>query len=96
MPEEFKLNQQTVDAARAKQFLENDLVVKAYDQIEADLVAAWIASDPRDMAGRELAWHSVIANRRHKSHLESAVSDGSVAQGDLKVLFARKKIMGVL
>lgn len=96
MPEEFKLNQQAVEAAAAKQLLENALLIGAYEQIEADLVAAWIASDPRDTAGRELAWHSVIANRRHKSHLENAVSNGTVATGDLKVLFARKKIMGVL
>lgn len=86
MPDEYKLNEASARGVRAKNLLDNDLLIESYAKIEADLVAGWIGSDPRDTAGRELAWHQVIANRKHKQHLESVMNSGKIADSDLSVM----------
>lgn len=86
MTDEVKLRQDTDKAARAESLLRNELLTEAYERIEADLIKAWIASEPRDFDGRERCFLAVHANRKHKDYLESVVNNGKLAQAELKQL----------
>jgi len=99
MDEEFKHRQDASKGARAGALLNNELLTEAYDKIEADLIAAWIASNPRDTDGRERCFHAIHANRKHKAYLVSVVNDGKVAAAELKQLAdnaERKKRFGLI
>ena len=99
MSDEFKLQQDASRAARADGLLKNELLAEAYDKLEADLIAAWIASNPRDTDGRERCFHAVHANRKHKEYLVSIVNNGKLAAAELKQLadnVERKKRFGII
>ncbi len=86
MTDEIKLRRDLDKAARAESLLRNELLTEAYDRIEADLIKAWIASEPRDVDGRERCFLAVHANRKHKDYLKSVINDGKLAQAELKQL----------
>lgn len=99
MIDEDALAQATAKAARAQGLLANELLLEAYATIEADLIAAWIASPARDTDGRERCWAAVQANRKHKAYLESVVNDGKLAAAQLKQLADapdRKRRFGIV
>lgn len=99
MADEFKLQQDASRATRAKTLLENELLAEAYNKIEADLIAAWIASLPRDTDGRERCWNAVQANRKHREYLVSVLNNGKLAAAELKQLTdnaERKKKFGII
>ena len=89
---EDKLLDATNRAARAQQLLNDELLTEAFNQIESDLVNAWASSDPRDAEGRELAWHAVQSNRKQRDYLVSVVTNGKMAQAELKALIEKRQI----
>lgn len=70
-------------AAKAQQLLNDETLIMAYEGIEANLVSAWIASEPRDQDGREMCWRMIHANRKHRDALQMFVSNGKLAQAEL-------------
>jgi predicted TPR repeat methyltransferase len=86
MIDEFKLSQASAKASRAQELLGNELLAEAYATIEANLIAAWINTPPRDTEGREKAWSAVHANRNHRRYLETVASHGKMAAAELKEL----------
>lgn len=94
-----KLLEQRNRAARAEAFLRDELVIESYERLEADLVKAWIMSDPRDNDGRERAWNAVQANRKHKDYFQSVITNGKLADAELKELIEtqeRRKRFGLI
>jgi hypothetical protein len=94
-----RLEQASARAARAQALLSHELLIEAYDKIEADLVAAWISTPARDTDGRERCWAAVQANRKHKAYLESVLNDGKLAAAELKQLAEapdRRKRFGIV
>jgi hypothetical protein len=73
-------------AHRAAALLDDDLIKGAYDLIEADLIQAWIGSEPRDSDGRERVWNMIHANRKHRDYLQRVINDGKIASAELKAL----------
>lgn len=94
MTDEIKLTQATERAARAQRLLTDDLYVESFKTLEAQLIEAWIASDPRDTDGRERCFHQIHANRKQRDYLAAIVGNGKLAQAqldDVVKLAERKK-----
>lgn len=99
MIDQDELSRVATKAMRAQNLLDNELLVEAYDKIEAELVAAWIGALPRDTEGRERCWAAVQANRKHREYLVSVVNNGKLAARELKDLAdtaERKKRFGIV
>jgi hypothetical protein len=99
MSDDFKLQQDANRGAKAAALLQNELLNEAYEEIEAALIQKWKSSEPDDTDGRELTWHMLRANTRHKQLLQSHISNGKVAQAELNKLHAeasRKQRYGVI
>lgn len=97
MIDEDELSQAASRAARAQALLGNELLAQAYEQLEADVIAEWIAAP--DVVSREAAWRMIHTNRKHKAYLESVVGNGKLAASDLKRLAEtteRKKRFGLI
>ena len=78
-------------AERAKQFLESDVWIEAWDAYRAKLVAVWEGSKIDDADTREQAKRLLMAGQAARAHLEMLVRDGKVSAETIKVEQARKK-----
>ena len=94
MTDEIKLTQATARAASAQRLLTDELYLESFKALEAQLIQAWIASDPRDTDGRERCFHQVHANRKQRDYFASVVSNGKLAQADLDYVAERRKRFG--
>lgn len=70
-------------ADRARQLLEDELLVEAFQTIEQELTNAWQSSPARDIEGRESLWLQLKLLRLVRSKLETVVETGKVAQASL-------------
>jgi hypothetical protein len=95
--DEIALTKATAKAAQAQRLLTDPLYVESFNALEAQLIQAWIASDPRDTEGRERCWLAVHANRKQRDYFASFINDGKMAQAQLEELARqaeRKKRFG--
>ena len=84
---------------RADLLLKDDLLSGAFDKLEAEYLAAWKATKYNDTDGRERLWQSIQIVGKVRTHLQSAVTDGKLAQAEvdhLRTMGERKKIFGVV
>jgi ribonuclease HI len=86
MTDEIALTKATEKAAQAQRLLTDPLYVESFNALEAQLIQAWIASDPRDADGRERCWLAVHANRKQRDYFASFVNNGKMAQAQLDEL----------
>lgn len=70
-------------AQRARDLLNNDLLVEAFSVLNRTYLDAWRAAPVRDTEGRESLWHMVKALDAFRGHLESAVETGRMAESQL-------------
>lgn len=65
---------------------ERDLAVlsEAFEATKKRYVDGWLASDPRDTAGREKLWVATTIVSLVESQLRQYVSDGKVAEAQLE------------
>jgi hypothetical protein len=84
--DEDKLHQASAKAVRAQHLLENELYVESFKALEEQLIAAWIASAPRDVDGRERCFNQIHANRKQRDYFQSIVNNGKLAAAELKAL----------
>lgn len=99
MIDEDKLAKAAARATRASSLLENELYIESYQALEDQLIAAWIASDPRDTEGRERCFAQVHANRKHRDYFVSVLGNGKMAAAELKELVKaaeRQKLFGII
>jgi len=73
------LEQRMTQGEQARQVLENPAFAKAFADIEEEHVEAWKNSPARDPAGRETLWMTVKLLHKLRSTLESAMTDGKLA-----------------
>lgn len=78
------LEQRMMQGEQARQVLENPAFAKAFDDIEKEHVEAWKNSPARDPEGRETLWMTVKLLHKLKSTLESAMTDGKMANVQLE------------
>jgi hypothetical protein len=97
--DEIALTKATERAAQAQRLLTDPLYVESFNALEAQLIQALIASDPRDTEGRERCFHAIHANRKQRDYFASFVNDGKMAQAELDELARqaeRKKRFGIV
>ena len=78
-------------AHRAKQLLENPLLVAAFADIGAGLTTAFNASGPGDTLRREDIWRSVKLLDRLKASLATHLETGKLAKASLATIEQRRK-----
>lgn len=72
--------EESIRADRAKEILENPLVVEAFETIEAEITKALMDSPARDAEGREKLYLMNQLLKRVQKHFESTVNTGYLAK----------------
>lgn len=99
MIDESKLTQDAARATRASNLLSNDLLADAFKGLEDAYTAAWRATTIDDVMGREKLFLAINIVGKVRDHLTAIVSNGKIAQAELKALAEtaeRKKRFGLV
>jgi hypothetical protein len=94
-----KLSQAAGKALRAKNLLENELLVEAFKTLEDSYTAAWRATTIEDVSSREKLFLAINVVGKVRDHLTTAVVNGKLAAAELKQLAdtaERKKRFGII
>jgi hypothetical protein len=97
--DEIALQRATARAARAQRLLEDELLVEAFNSLESAYTSAWRATTIDDVSGREKLFLAINIVGKVRDHLTKTVSDGKIAQAELKQLAEtaeRRKRFGIL
>ena len=78
------IEQRIYDANRAKEVLENDAFIAAFDDTEQEILDQWTNSPARDKEGRETLWNYLMLLRKVKAHLTYSLDSGKLATLDLE------------
>ena len=81
--DEQKLIREQNRGIKAKELIENELLVDAFDDIKSSLVETWEASGPNDGPMREDAWRSLRLLKKLRGVLEGHVETGTLAAKQL-------------
>lgn len=80
------LEQDVARANRAKALLADDLLSGAFESLRADYLKFWEATGARDTDARERIWQAVQTLGKVRSHLETAVGNGTVAEHEIRAM----------
>lgn len=86
-------------AQEARTLLESGMLTEAFKGLEDSYTAAWRATTIDDVSGREKLFLAINVIGKVRDHLTSVVSNGSVAEAEIKSLretAERKKRFGIL
>jgi hypothetical protein len=70
--------------AQAEALIRNELLQEAFTALDAEYVTAWRVTPVRDSVAREKLWQAVNVLALVKRHLGMIVSNGKLAQAELK------------
>ena len=99
MSDENKLIRDTGRAIRARQLLEDEMLVEAFKMLEDAYTLGWRNTAIDNAAGREKLFLAVNIVGKVREHLGRAVIDGKLAQAELNEIAAtaaRKKRFGII
>jgi len=82
--------EESIRADRAKEILENPLVIEAFETIERELTKALMNSPARDAEGREKLYLMNQLLGRVKKHFASVVNNGAMAKRTIKDRLAKQ------
>jgi len=71
-------------AKQAEHLLSHPLIKEAFQTIEHEVIERWKQSPAKDADGREKLWLTLKLLHRVRTHLESVVSSGKLAQMKLR------------
>jgi len=97
--DETALNKAAARATRAQKLLDDELLGEAFTSLESAYIAAWRATTIEDITGREKLFFAINVVGKVRDHLTKVVSDGKLAQAELKQLAEtaeRKKRFGII
>lgn len=69
---------------RAKEILENEVFIAAFDDIEAEILSQWKTSPARDEAGREKLWMLLSLMQKLKATITQSLETGKLARLELE------------
>lgn len=69
---------------RAKEVLENEAFVAAFEAIEQEVIEQWTNSPARDQVGRESLWAYLHLLKKVRTQLVSTLETGKLAQIELQ------------
>lgn len=78
------IEQRIYDGNRAKEVIENEAFQQVFSDIEQELFKAWMDSPARDAEGREKIHQYLAMLKKVKTHLQSTLETGKLAQLDLE------------
>jgi hypothetical protein len=99
MTDELALQRAVNRAQQARDLLESELLKESFKGLEDAYTAAWRATTIEDVTGREKLFLAVNVIGKVRDHLSGIVSNGSVAEAEIKDLretAERKKRFGLL
>jgi hypothetical protein len=76
--------------ARAKAFMDDELMVEAFSEIRRRYIDEWEKTPVRDSEAREKIWIMLKLLDKVKGHLEQVVADGKIAEKEIAALEKRK------
>ena len=80
----MNLSDRIYNGDRAKEVLENEAFIAAFDAIEKEVIDKWTNSPARDSAGREKCWEYLILLRKVKTQLTTTLDTGKLAKLELQ------------
>ena len=69
---------------RAKEVLENEAFIAAFDATEQEVIEQWTNSPARDSTGREHLWQYLMLLRKVKTQLQTTLETGKLAKIELQ------------
>jgi hypothetical protein len=78
------LEKRLYDGDRAKEVLENEAFIAAFEAIEKEVIDQWTNSPARDEAGREKLWAYLHLLKKVRTHLQSTLETGTLAKLELQ------------
>ena len=78
------LEQRLHAGSRAKEVLENEAFIDAFEAIEKEVIEQWTNSPARDQDGREKLWSYLHLLKKVRTHLTSTLETGKLAQIELQ------------
>jgi hypothetical protein len=86
-----KLHSEITRAAKAEALLRDELLIEIIADLEAEYIKALFLTHIDDKQARETLFLAVNAVRKIPSHLHSIVSNGKLANAELKLLIEGHK-----
>jgi hypothetical protein len=80
----MKLEERLYNGDRAREVLENEVFIQAFDAIEREVIETWTSSPARDQEGREKCWQYLTLLRKVKTHLTQTLETGKLASLELQ------------
>lgn len=80
----MKLEERLCLGDRAKEVLENESFIAAFEDIEKDLLESWKNSPARDAEGREKLWIYQMLLQKVKTQLTQTMETGKLAVLELQ------------
>jgi hypothetical protein len=99
MSDENKLIRDTGRAIRARQLLDDEMLVEAFKMLEDAYTLGWRNTSAGDTAAREKLFWAVNIVAKVRDHLTAAVTNGKLAQEELNEIAQtaeRKKRFGII
>lgn len=69
---------------RAKEILENEAFIAAFESTEKEVIEQWTNSPARDWEGREKLWSYLHLLRKVRTHLQTTLETGTLAKLELQ------------
>lgn len=79
----MKIDIDLARGARAKEILENELYIEAFQTIKDEVLEAWQQSPSRDLEGREKLYLMLGMLNKVQSTLQTVMETGKIAQAQL-------------
>lgn len=77
---------------RARELLDNPLMVESFAAVRSEYISAWEQSPARDAEGREKLWLMVRTMDKIRGHLEQMVDNGKIADKELADFQEKSKL----
>lgn len=78
------IEQNIYNGNRAKEVLENEQFIAAFEAIEKELIEAWTTSPQRDLEGRERIHQYLTLLKKVRTHLTSTLESGKLAELEVR------------
>lgn len=86
MTDEISLEIAASRGVRAQRLLEDELLIEAFKALEDAYTQGWRSTTIDDVSAREKLFLAINIVGKVKDHLSKAVSDGKLAQAELKAI----------
>ena len=81
-----EIDQELKDSQKAKELINNPVLIKAFEELEKLYLDTWKSSDLKDSEGREVLWQLVWATAQVRAHLDVILERGELHKAQLNKL----------